>query len=1052
MKTIILYTLLMAGFCFTTAQDYSRAPNAYIYDVDLADLNAYGGLLIPVKKAYYAWADTNGFLNEQIPNGIQSAALYWEDEPGLIRSVSISGTGEDAQIRVAVKKGLKGNAVISFHVGPNADSTDPIYWTWHVWVTDDPTNGFEYTKGFETDLNGNPFMPRHMDRNLGATNPSFLGNDWNKSAGLFYQWGRKDPFPPLLYKDRTYYELNGLVGNLTNEDAFSPANIHYQMINRPSNNINDNIAYSIHHPIEYIIYKDNGNWFSENVYESGVYPLNKAWDLWSDNMKGGPSNANTSNPTISADSKSYELKSVYDPCPNGWRVVSNYGREASNNNLSPYGRGGGGNDDIYNYWENGQFTLNPNVNNGKPNNTIQHTVENPVLGGLKVYPKLGFDFSEVADRNLGMFPINGDFVLYKVNGLYNNAIYQDELSSGGIWSATYGGSYPRFFHYISDADQPDDGVGRYLLRINETASTAAAHGIRCINDPNEELIGSFPTNYIETPEYQEYKNGLDNPNSYLITDTSVDLRIPVNKAFSVFNQILTDNQMLPENDLKPNVLWTTNKKLIKKISLSPSADPKDSEIVIKFTPGQTGNSVVSLHNGSIDNPVYWSWHIWVPATEVSTITYTTEDIIPTPHHIVNLTKSGYPPLTTHFMDRNLGAIEKFPDVLNTEISNSLEISQIEESAGFYYQWGRKDPIPNFRKPGTNTTFKIFKAVEINESGKVTYEPITQANYNSSYAEEYNDYSVQAGIQPSDDKYKAAQKVLKYSVEKPLTFLYHSGQGEPYTAANAINTNKIRDWISNSLGSNGNRSLMANRWGHASKKSPFDPCPEGWRVPDYTVVLLRTSGKGSSPWYFGNDGNNGVDQRDYYNIVSTYGGQKINVNGNRAGWKFDNSNFGIGNFPNTGIKGELGNKGITTSTTGVWTAAMSDYMVGYALGMQLQENGQNDYLRTGTGVYPQAGMNVRCASDDVRYNADRRNLNEEIIATDDDEVLMIYPNPISDYLNLNSDQKISYIIYNLNGNMVGKGQTQNQRIDFSYLPKGIYILVLNEHIVKKVIKR
>lgn len=182
--------LILLVFKFSIAQDYKRAPNSYIYDINYAEVYRYGGLQIPVIKAYHAWNDVNGFLNEPIPNGVQTAYVYWEDVPGLIRQVEISGTNESANINVAIDSGKgKGNALISFHVGPNGDASDPIYWTWHVWVTDDPTNGIEYSKGFETDLDEIRFDPLHMDRNLGAVSDEFLGNDWNRSSGLFYQWG-----------------------------------------------------------------------------------------------------------------------------------------------------------------------------------------------------------------------------------------------------------------------------------------------------------------------------------------------------------------------------------------------------------------------------------------------------------------------------------------------------------------------------------------------------------------------------------------------------------------------------------------------------------------------------------------------------------------------------------------------------------------------------------------------------------------------------------------------------------------------------------------------
>ena len=89
----------------------------------------------------------------------------------------------------------KGNAVVAFKV----DGT--IYWSWHIWVTDNPENGIAYSQGTETDIDGNPITVQYMDRNLGAVTNTFLGKDWQKTGGLLYEWGRKDPFPALVNKD-----------------------------------------------------------------------------------------------------------------------------------------------------------------------------------------------------------------------------------------------------------------------------------------------------------------------------------------------------------------------------------------------------------------------------------------------------------------------------------------------------------------------------------------------------------------------------------------------------------------------------------------------------------------------------------------------------------------------------------------------------------------------------------------------------------------------------------------------------------------------------------
>lgn len=70
--------------------------------------------------------------------------------------------------------GNAGNALIA---AKNAEGV--ILWSWHIWITETPADQ-QYTE--------TGYM---MDRNLGATSagPGKIG-----TVGLWYQWGRKDPF------------------------------------------------------------------------------------------------------------------------------------------------------------------------------------------------------------------------------------------------------------------------------------------------------------------------------------------------------------------------------------------------------------------------------------------------------------------------------------------------------------------------------------------------------------------------------------------------------------------------------------------------------------------------------------------------------------------------------------------------------------------------------------------------------------------------------------------------------------------------------------------
>ncbi len=337
MKIIPIFIFLLSLNAQAQTTDFKKAPNSYIYDLDLANNDHYDGINIPVRKAYEMWASST-FLkvqntNNPIPAGTLSATLFWEDVPGLVSSVEIEQAANPADSKIAVHinngKG-KGNAVVAFKVNGE------IFWSWHVWVTDNPENGVVYQHGFESNFDDVPATIQYMDRNLGAVSNHFIGNNWQKSSGMMYEWGRKDPFPPLVDKDQHFYELNGEVGNLKHP-SIAPNNT-IPVVVRPSNDIGENMRYSAKNPIHYIVNTDNsGNWFSNQRYKTPGTDF-ISWDLWSDNAEGGNSNANSSSTVLSKESRTYELKSELDPCPNGFRVPSYYGRVTQNNNLSFFGR------------------------------------------------------------------------------------------------------------------------------------------------------------------------------------------------------------------------------------------------------------------------------------------------------------------------------------------------------------------------------------------------------------------------------------------------------------------------------------------------------------------------------------------------------------------------------------------------------------------------------------------------------------------------------------------------------------------------------------------
>lgn len=1033
--------------------DYTLAPNSYIFYKDglLPDGTKTDGLYIPVAKAYQMWQkgrymqNDNGSYTPINENGQQAASVFWEDVNGLIRSTAIVGNGRTAKIKVIIDKTKgEGNASIALKVN------GIIYWTWHIWVTDDPANGAVYRQGFETDLSNQPVTPSYMDRNLGATNAGFLGNDWHKSGGLMYQWGRKDPVPSLVYKDGSFYEVTGDVGSRRNLYATlqsSPISVKQRGKDTGSNLINGNIRFSINNPLDIITHATNdGTWFSNQEYKvnNSNTDLIETWDLWADNRKGLHSNASSSNNTLATDSRSYELKSEYDPCPNGWRIPSHYGRNTVNNNHNPLGRKNSGfNDDT-----------NVAYSQIRPNSV------NEALIGVKVYPGRGIDFNSTTNRTIGLIPTSGHYVYYQGNGDTDaRVVYQDYSVSALLLSATYGIGGGRATILHSDPERTDiSSTGWNGIYVNQTVKTNGLGAVRCMKDPNFALLPAvYETEYVPAADSDQtdYKAWTKEPNSFVVmTGDSNDvmaqdkvLTISLKKAYAMQKLYLSDNQKLPSGNMDTgSVVWTDNQSLIKKIQIT-GAYP-DQQMKITIAARKKGNAVVAFHKGnkgiwgtSDPDKILWSWHIWAPVTDPllqeNLVTYTTESvenggIIPvTNGQLINPAKAGTP-LTTTFMDRNLGALQALPSYLErpdqaTELQSKI---QIQQSGGLHYQWGRKDPMPTFHYPGgtqyisahansvqVDATYNVYRQTGVDADGNIIIgvsDPITDAIFsstgNAGYSREWNVYRSAAGIATSDPKNQKVRKIIKYATENPLYFLFRSKTGQELEIEDAgtllVKSLQVKDWISDENG------LAQERWGHNTEKSVYDPCPGGWRVPDTASANLFAAGnngsyaKGSSPWFYngyntnssfanygivqstiadltGSAVNNAVNVRQYPGYTLTITTENTSPS-SRTGWVFGfpNSKYNIGNIPATGIRGVLGGNDWKNARsgypnvdnykyqTGLWTSSPADFYTGYAIGLNLSStSGSGGKMATGTGFYPQAAMGVRCVKDTERYMGD-----------------------------------------------------------------------------------
>lgn len=186
-------------------------------------------------------------------DGVASCLVLWEsfgtDKTPKVFDIIGPTCYEDGYIAFTVPEAFNvGNASIAA-----TDEYGEILWSWHIWLTDEPKE--------QVYFNDAGVM---MDRNLGA--------GASTADGLFYQWGRKDPFMGPGYAFRS-----------TASTVSWPSVIDASMTT-------GRIQYATSHPTTFI-----REGFS--AYGGYRYLIDGAY--WSE---------------------SDLPKSVYDPCPAGWRV------------------------------------------------------------------------------------------------------------------------------------------------------------------------------------------------------------------------------------------------------------------------------------------------------------------------------------------------------------------------------------------------------------------------------------------------------------------------------------------------------------------------------------------------------------------------------------------------------------------------------------------------------------------------------------------------------------------------------------------------------------
>lgn len=278
------------------------------------------------------------------------------------------------------------------------------------------------------------------------------------------------------------------------------------------------------------------------------------------------------------------------------------------------------------------------------------------------------------------------------------------------------------------------------------------------------------------------------------------------------------------------------------------------------------------------------------------------------------------------------------------------------------------------------------------------------------------------------------------------------------------------------------NFAADRWGRGGKKSPFDPCPEGWRIPDLTgVAIISNKDFGMSPWYKKDE-----NVAASYNLVTDYLGTQVKNSGNASvGFVFNNSEYAVGNYPNVGSRGVrsvMANQTPVGTYTvnnfqypGVWTAAMNSNYIGRPINILFDAaSANNRFIAFHDNNDPYFGMNCRCVKVSYNQNGSEEGpipaipvtpgsamkasnvfSKSEISEKVKENKIVLFPNPVKDvlYIKATENKDYYYQIYNASGQLVKSGKFENTQTSVSSLTQGVYLVrINNSEALVKIIKK
>lgn len=420
-----------------------------------------------------------------------------------------------------------------------------------------------------------------QDRNLGATAMQNAGGD--DSDGLYYQWGRPTPFPMRN-------TLSSPISLTVNPEGVADGTVETAI--------------------------SNPTYFYENGAFDETGARKRLWGWTSEHDEYS--------------------KTIYDPCPPGYRVSSN-----------------------------------------------------------KIWTEI--DFSATRDNLPGdkhtheflMTPKSGTTLYYPMSGVYR--VEGGTLTPYYYWSGAVGtipdeaGAFLWTSSYNEGADQAyfmrllqKNSGGSLSLEVssnNNSPLRGSALPVRCVKESSKAHVinlseAQTANSYIiSSPGYYKFNasvkgNGVGELVGY-DGSTSLDIRegspVSIKSELDHVDFLWWQGDLADGNRLDP----------VNNIALINGGKP-DADGFVKFSVTELpkGNLIMAAYDGR--GKILWSWHFW----------FTDEPKLMKCHDYV-------------VMDRFLGATYAPPKDHSAAFSevSSISDANLAASMGFYYQWGRKDPFP-----------------------------------------------------------------------------------------------------------------------------------------------------------------------------------------------------------------------------------------------------------------------------------------------------------------------------------------------------------------------